>query len=117
MGKVGRLGKVLGRKGLMPNPKAGTVVPANDLPRVINDARKGRVEFKLDKTAVIHVVIGKASFEPKALLENLTAVVEAINKARPTGAKGQFVKSAFLTTTMGPGIKLDLKTALELTSA
>lgn len=117
MGKVGRLGKVLGRKGLMPNPKAGTVVPANDLPRVISDARKGRVEFKLDKTAVIHVVIGKASFEPKALLENLTAVVEAINKARPTGAKGQFVKSAFLTTTMGPGIKLDLKTALELTSA
>ncbi|MFH1016342.1 MAG: 50S ribosomal protein L1 [Chloroflexota bacterium] len=117
MGKVGRLGKILGRKGLMPNPKAGTVVPANDLPRVINDARKGRVEFKLDKTAVIHVVIGKASFEPKALLENLTAVVEAINKARPTGAKGQFVRSAFLTTTMGPGIKLDLKTALELTSA
>jgi len=117
MGKVGRLGKVLGRKGLMPNPKAGTVVPANDLPRVINDARKGRVEFKLDKTAVIHVVIGKASFEPKALLENLTAVVEAINKARPTGAKGQFVKSATLATTMGPGIKLDLKTALELTSA
>ena len=117
MGKVGRLGKVLGRKGLMPNPKSGTVVPANDLPRVIDDARKGRVEFKLDKTAVIHLVIGKASFEPKMLLDNLTAVIEAINKARPAGAKGQYVKSAYIATTMGPGIKLDLKTTLELTSA
>ena len=117
MGKVGRLGKVLGRKGLMPNPKSGTVVPANDLPRVVGDARKGRVEFKLDKTAVIHLVIGKASFEPKMLLDNLTAVIEAINKARPAGAKGQFVKSAYIATTMGPGIKLDLKTALELTTA
>jgi large subunit ribosomal protein L1 len=117
MGKVGRLGKVLGRKGLMPNPKSGTVVPANDLPRVITDARKGRVEFKLDKTAVIHLVIGKVSFDPKMLLENLTAVIEAINKGKPAGAKGQFVKSAYLTSTMGPGIKLDLKTTLELTSA
>lgn len=117
MGKVGRLGKVLGRKGLMPNPKSGTVVPADDLPRVVGDARKGRVEFKLDKTAVIHVVIGKASFEPKMLLDNLTAVIEAINKAKPAGAKGQYVKSAYIATTMGPGIKLDLKTTLELTSA
>jgi large subunit ribosomal protein L1 len=117
MGRVGRLGKVLGRKGLMPNPKSGTVVPADDLPRVISDSRKGRVEFKLDKSAVIHLVIGKASFEPKMLLENLTAVIEAINKARPSGAKGQFVKSAYFATTMGPGIKLDLKTTLELTTA
>ena len=117
MGKVGRLGKVLGRKGLMPNPKSGTVVAANDLPRVIGDARKGRVEFKLDKTAVIHLVIGKSSFEPKMLLDNLTAVIEAINKAKPSGAKGQYVRSAYLATTMGPGIKLDLKTALELTTA
>ncbi len=117
MGKVGRLGKILGRKGLMPNPKSGTVVPADDLPRVITDVRKGRVEFKLDKTAVIHLVIGKISFDSKMLLDNLTAVIEAINKAKPAGAKGQFVKSAYLTTTMGPGIKLDLKTTLELTSA
>jgi len=117
MGKVGRLGKVLGRKGLMPNPKAGTVVSTNDLPRVISDSRKGRVEFKLDKTAIIHLVVGKASFESKVLLDNLTSVIEAIMKAKPAGAKGQFVHSAYLTTTMGPGIKLDLKTALALTTS
>jgi large subunit ribosomal protein L1 len=117
MGRVGRLGKVLGRKGLMPNPKAGTVVGMNDLPRVIEDARKGRVEYKLDRTAIIHVPLGKASFEVRALLDNLTAVMEAVVKAKPSGAKGQYVKSAFITTTMGPGIKLDLSTALALSAA
>jgi large subunit ribosomal protein L1 len=109
MGKIGKLGKVLGRKGLMPNPKAGTVVQPNDLPRSIEEARKGRVEFKLDKTNLIHVVVGKKSFEDSKLVDNLTAVVEAVEKAKPTGAKGQFIKSATLTTAMGPGIKLDLK--------
>lgn len=117
MGKVGRLGKLLGRRGLMPNPKAGTVVPSADLPRVIEDARKGRVEFKLDRTAIIHVPLGKVSFENDMLMGNLTSVMEAIVKAKPSGAKGQYVKTAILTTTMGPGIKLDLKPALALSSS
>jgi len=117
MGKVGKLGKVLGRKGLMPNPKSGTVVAMNDLPRVIEGARKGRVEYKLDKTAIIHVPVGKVSFDEKKLLDNLTAIIEAIVKARPSGAKGQYIKSIYLTTTMGPGIKLDLTTATALTAS
>jgi large subunit ribosomal protein L1 len=117
MGRVGKLGKILGRRGLMPNPKAGTVVAMSDLPRVIEDARKGRVEYKLDRTAIIHVPLGKASFEAKALLDNLTAIMEAVVKAKPSGAKGQYVKSAFITTTMGPGIKLDLSSALALSAS
>jgi large subunit ribosomal protein L1 len=117
MGKVGKLGKVLGRKGLMPNPKAGTVAPTNDLPRVIEDSRKGRVEYKLDRTAIIHVPLGKVSFEEKALLDNLTAVVEAVVKAKPTGAKGQYVKSAYITSSMGPGVKLDLNQTLSLSAS
>ncbi|UCE97718.1 MAG: 50S ribosomal protein L1 [Dehalococcoidia bacterium] len=117
MGKVGKLGKILGRKGLMPNPKAGTVVVVDDLPRVIEDARKGRVEFKLDRTAIIHLPIGKISFETNKLLSNLTAVIEAIIKAKPASVKGQYIKSAFLTTTMSPGIKLDLRMVLALSAA
>jgi large subunit ribosomal protein L1 len=117
MGKVGRLGKVLGRKGLMPNPKSGTVVAMNDLPRVIQDARKGRVEYKLDRTAIIHVPLGKVSFEEDALMDNLTAIMEAVVKAKPAGAKGQYIKSAYLASTMGPGIKLDLSAALALSAA
>jgi large subunit ribosomal protein L1 len=116
MGKVGKLGKVLGRKGLMPNPKSGTVVGMNDLPRVIEDARKGRVEYKLDKTAIIHVPLGKISFEEKMLLENLTAVIEAVVKAKPSGAKGQYIKSIYITSTMGPSVKLDLAAATALTA-
>jgi large subunit ribosomal protein L1 len=112
MGKVGRLGKMLGRRGLMPNPKSGTVVPAEDLPRAISEARKGRVEFRLDRTGIIHVPIGKISFASSQLLENLNAVIEAVLRAKPSGAKGQYIKSAFLSTTMGPGIRLDLKTIL-----
>jgi large subunit ribosomal protein L1 len=117
MGKVGKLGKILGRRGLMPNPKSGTVVAMDNLPRVIEDARKGRVEYKLDRTAIIHVPLGKVSFEDKMLMDNLTAVVEAVVKARPSGAKGQYVKSAYVTTTMGPGIKLDLAPTLALSSS
>jgi large subunit ribosomal protein L1 len=117
MGRVGKLGKILGRRGLMPNPKSGTVVAAEDLPRVIDDARKGRVEYKLDRTAIIHLPLGKISFDKDKLLDNLSAVVEAIVKAKPSGAKGQYIRSATLTTTMGPGIKLDLKTTLEMSSA
>jgi large subunit ribosomal protein L1 len=115
MSKVGKLGRVLGRRGLMPNPKSGTVVPADDLPRAIEDARKGRVEFKLDRTAIIHVPLGKISFDENKLIDNLAAVVEAVVKAKPSGAKGQYVRSAFITTSMGPGIRLDLKPTLSLT--
>jgi large subunit ribosomal protein L1 len=117
MGKVGKLGKVLGRKGLMPNPKSGTVVPANDLPRVIEDSRKGRLEFKLDRTAIIHVPLGKVSFEDEKLMDNLTAVVDAVMKAKPSGAKGQYVKTASIATTIGPGIKLDLKPILSTSAS
>ena len=117
MGRVGKLGKILGRKGLMPNPKSGTVVPAADLPRVIEDARKGRVEFRLDRTAIIHVPLGKVSFESDKLMVNLTAVMEAVIKAKPSGAKGQYVKTASLATTMGPGIRLDIKSTLALSSS
>ena len=117
MSKVGKLGKILGRRGLMPNPKSGTVVATDDLSRVIGDARKGRVEFKLDRTAIIHVPLGKVSFDSDKLMDNLTALVEAVMKAKPSGAKGQYVKSASLTTTMGPGVKLDLKPTLALSSS
>jgi large subunit ribosomal protein L1 len=117
MGKVGKLGKVLGRRGLMPNPKSGTVVSMNDLPRVIEDARKGRVEYKLDKASIIHVPVGKVSFEEKKLLDNLTAIMEAVVKAKPAGAKGQYVRSAFITTTMGPSIRLDISAATELSAS
>ena len=116
MGKVGRLGRVLGRKGLMPNPRTGTVVNANDLNRAIGDAGKGQVEFRLDRTAIIHVPLGKASFENEKLLDNLTAVIEAVVKAKPSGAKGQYIRSATISTTMGIGIKLDLKPTLALSS-
>jgi large subunit ribosomal protein L1 len=116
MGKVSRLGKILGRKGLMPNPKAGTVVSPDNITRAVNEARQGRVEFKLDRTAIIHLPIGKVSFEPDKLLANLSSVIEGVNRAKPSGAKGQYVKSATLSTTMGPGVELDLRTALVLTT-
>lgn len=114
MGKVSKLGRILGRRGLMPNPKSGTIVPPEDLPRVISDARKGRVEYRLDRTAVIHIALGKVSFEDEKLLENMAAIVEAIVKARPSGAKGQYIRSATLCTTMGLGFKLDLAQVLSL---
>jgi len=117
MGKVGKLGKILGKRGLMPNPKLGTVVAREDLARVIGDAGKGRVEFKLDRTAIIHVPLGKVSFEDDKLMDNLTAMIEALMKAKPGGLKGQYIKTASVTTTMGPGIKLDLKTTLALSSS
>jgi large subunit ribosomal protein L1 len=107
MGKVGRLGRVLGPRGLMPNPKAGTVVSANDLPRAIKEAKAGRVEFRLDKTANIHVSVGKVSFSVDQLYENFSALMNAVNKARPAGAKGEYIKRITLATTMGPGIKVN----------
>ena len=107
MGKVGRLGRVLGPRGLMPNPKAGTVVNANDLPRAIKEAKAGRVEFRLDKTANIHVSVGKVSFSAEQLYENFAALMDAVHKARPSGAKGEYIKHITLTTTMGPGIRVN----------
>ena len=117
MAKVSKLGRILGRKGLMPNPKSGTVSPPQNLPRVIGDARKGRVEFKLDKTAIVHVPIGKTSFEDSKLLENFNALMEAVVKGKPSGAKGQYIKSATIATTMGPGIGLDVQAALSFSAS
>lgn len=116
MGKVGRLGRVLGPRGLMPNPRSGTVVEAEDLPKAVQDARQGRVEFRLDRSALIHVPIGKVSFSEEQLLENLATLVQEIVKARPAGAKGQYVRSITLTTTMGPGISLELGPTLGLST-
>jgi large subunit ribosomal protein L1 len=96
----------------MPNPKAGTVVPPQDIARAIKEAKAGRVEFRLDKTANIHVVIGKASFDAKKLYENFAALMNAINKARPAGAKGLYIKRVVVNASMGPGIKVDPNLAL-----
>ena len=107
MGKVGRLGRILGPRGLMPNPKAGTVVSADDIGRAITEAKAGRVEFRLDKTANMHVVIGKVSFEADKLFDNFAALMDAIRKAKPAGAKGSYIKRITVATTMGPGIKVE----------
>ncbi len=115
MGMVGRLGKILGRRGLMPNPKAGTIT--FDLERALKEVKAGRVEFRVDKGANIHVAIGKASFEPEALVQNLATLVDAVNRARPSGAKGQYLKGLTITATMGPGIKVDLPGVLAAAAA
>lgn len=114
MGKVGRLGKVLGRRGLMPNPRTGTVVQPEDMTRSVSEARQGRVEIRMDRSAIIHAPIGKVSFEAKALIENLASIIDMVVKARPAGVKGQFIRTAYMTTTMGPSVRLDLSTLLEL---
>jgi len=113
MGKVGRLGKVLGPRGLMPNPKAGTVVPADDLPRVIRELKAGRVEFRVDKSGNLHVPIGKASFEAQNLYENFAALMEAVRRTRPAGAKGIFMRTVTVTSTMGPGVRVDPNSLME----
>ena len=106
MGVVGRLGRVLGPKGLMPNPKAGTVTM--DVTKAINDIKAGKIEYRLDKTNIIHVPVGKASFTEEQLSDNFQTLMGAINKAKPSSLKGQYVKSATLTSTMGPGVKLNV---------
>jgi large subunit ribosomal protein L1 len=116
MSKVGRLGRVLGPRGLMPNPKTGTVLAPEDLSRAITEARQGRVEYRLDKTANVHMPIGKVSFSPEQLMANLTAVMEAIMRAKPSGAKGQYIRKIALTSTMGPGVKVDVNQAVTLKS-
>lgn len=117
MGKVGRLARILGPRGLMPNPKAGTVVAPDDIARAIKEAKAGRVEFRLDKTANIHVQIGKSSFDAKKLNENFGALMEAIKRARPSAAKGNYIKHITLASTMGPGIKVDANAAQSMEAA
>jgi len=114
MGKVGRLGRVLGPRGLMPNPRSGTVVAPEDIAKTVEEAKQGRVEFRLDRLANIHVPLGRVSFEEDQLRDNMAAFVEAINAARPREAKGQYIRSATLATTMGPGIQLDLQQTLAM---
>ena len=105
MGVVGRLGRVLGPKGLMPNPKAGTVTM--DVTKAVNDIKAGKIEYRLDKTNIVHVPIGKASFSEEQLADNFQTLIDALNKARPAAVKGQYLKSVTLTSTMGPGVKIN----------
>lgn len=112
MGQVGRLGRVLGPRGLMPNPKSGTVTM--DVAKAVRDAKGGRIEFRVDKTGVIHTVVGKSSFTEQALVQNLATVIDAINRARPAGVKGDYVRSIYLTSTQGPSVKLDRSSTLSI---
>ena len=111
MPKVGRLGRILGTRGLMPNPKTGTVVQPEDLPRAITEVKAGRVEFRNDKTGNLHLPVGKASFDETRLLENAQAIVDAVQKMKPAAVKGIYIKKVVLTSTMAPGIRLDLSAA------
>src|SRR5688500_12269989 len=115
MGQVGRLGKILGRRGLMPNPKAGTIT--FDLDRAVREVKGGRVEFRVDKTGIVHVPVGKSSFEPDAIVANLAALVDAVNRARPSGAKGQYLRNLTIASTMGPGIRVDVPAVLAAAAA
>ena len=117
MRKVGRLGRVLGTRGLMPNPKAGTIVAEEDLARVLQETRQGRVEYRVDKTANIHVPVGKTSFDAESLVANMAAVMEAIVKARPSAAKGVYLRRITLTSTMGPAIRVDAAVAMAMKTA
>lgn len=113
MGKVGKLGRILGRRGLMPNPRSGTVVRAvEDLPRVLEEVRGGRVEFRNDRTGLLHVAIGKKSFSEAQITENMMALIDAVNRVKPSGAKGVYIQSITLATSMSPGIKLDVASTL-----
>jgi large subunit ribosomal protein L1 len=112
MGKVGKLGKVLGRRGLMPNPKSGTIAQPNDLPRVIQEVRRGKVEYRNDKTGLVHVGVGKLSFSEEQIKENVVSLIDSIVRNKPAGAKGTYVRSITLTSTMGPGIHLDVNPVL-----
>jgi large subunit ribosomal protein L1 len=113
MGKVGKLGRILGRRGLMPNPRSGTVVRAvEDLPRVLDEVRGGRVEFRNDRTGILHVAIGKKSFSEQQIADNMLALVDAVNRAKPSGAKGVYMQSITLTTSMSPGVPIDVAAAL-----
>ena len=106
MGLVGKLGKILGRRGLMPNPKAGTIT--FDVERAVKEVKSGRVEYKVDKAGIVHTSIGRGSFEPVALIENMAALIDAINRSKPSGVKGQYLKTLTIASTMGPGIRVDV---------
>ena len=112
MGKVGRLGKKLGPRGLMPSPKAGTITL--DVGRTVREAKAGRVEFRVDKTALLHIPAGKLSFSDESLMSNIASIIDAVQRAKPTGAKGTYVKSVVLSSTMSPGVRLDVSSALAL---
>jgi large subunit ribosomal protein L1 len=115
MGMVGRLGRILGRKGLMPNPKSGTIT--FDLERAVKEVKAGRVEFKVDKSGIVHVSFGKAGFEAQQLVDNLVTLLDAINRARPSGAKGTYLRTLTIAATMGPGIKIDIPAVLAVAAA
>ena len=114
MGRIGRLGRVLGRRGLMPNPRAGTVVQAQDFGRAIQEAKQGRIEFRLDRSGIIHAPLGKVSFDTQMLVDNMNSLVGTVVRARPSAVKGQFIRTAFLSTTMGPSIRLDVPRLLAM---
>lgn len=115
MGQVGRLGRILGRRGLMPNPKSGTIT--FDLERAVREVKAGRVEFRVDKGGIVHVPFGRASFTPDQLVENLAALVDAVNRARPSAAKGQYIRNLTVATSMGPGIRVDVPGILSRAAA
>ncbi len=114
MGRIGRLGRTLGRRGLMPSPRSGTVVQAQDIPRAVDEAKRGRQEFRMDRTGNIHVGIGMVSFDTEMLSDNLAATMDAVIRARPDGIKGDLFKNITLTTTMGPSVRLDIAQAQAL---
>jgi len=114
MGKVGKLGPILGPRGMMPNPKAGTMIPGEDLPRVIDEAKSGRIEYRVDKTANIHMPIGKVSFSAEQLHDNMSALMESLVSNRPASTKGQYVKKVVISASMGPGIIVDPVLAAEM---
>jgi large subunit ribosomal protein L1 len=117
MGKVGRVGRKLGPRGLMPNPKSGTIVQPDDLPRTIREVRGGRVEFRNDKTGLLHVAVGKLSFTEQQIFENITALIEAVKTAKPSGQKGTYIRSVTFTSTMGPGIRIDVSAAQAMSAS
>jgi len=115
MSRIGKLGRVLGRRGLMPNPRTGTVVQPQDVGKTVIEAKGGRVEFRTDRTAIIHCAIGKASFDEDKLVDNMATLMDAVNQNRPAAIKGQFVQTAFLTSTMGPSVRLDVAATMGMT--
>lgn len=117
MSKVGRLGRKLGPRGLMPNPKSGTIVPAEDLPRTISEVRGGRVEFRNDRTGLLHVAVGKVSFTPEQLQANIAALMDAVRTAKPSTSKGTYIKSVTFTSTMGPGVPVNPSEAQAISTA
>jgi large subunit ribosomal protein L1 len=117
MGKVGRVGRKLGPRGLMPNPKSGTIVGPDDLPRTIREVRGGRVEFRNDKTGLLHVAVAKVSFSEQQIFENIAALMEAVKSARPSAAKGTYIRSVTFTSTMGPGVPVDIASAQTMNAA